>query len=303
LRLHMLHLVLDGLKLELQRWMAKRVRHRPSTPRRTLSDTGSLDGARFDHSLWDAVLREHVRERQILNGIATATVDYDGVSRDARFDAYLTALADADIEALAPAEQLALLINAYNAFCIGLIVDAERAGRRVASVTALSGGTRGVSVWNLPAGVLGGRHFSLGELEHRELRGRWDEPAVHFCIVCASASCPDLRRGAYVGAGLQAQMAARAAAFAANRTKGLAWDGATLTLSRILFWFADDWGGPQAAARCAVEAMRSASPDLAAAIVEAWDAAPPRRRAPKLRYFPYSWALNRALPESGEGVL
>ena len=73
-------------------------------------------------------------------------------------------------------------------------------------------------------------------------------------------------------------MAARAAAFAANRTKGLAWDGATLTLSRILFWFADDWGGPQAAARCAVEAMRSASPDLAAAasalLPESW-----RRRA------------------------
>ena len=221
-----------ALKLYSQRWMAWHVRP-ASTARRKLSDPGSLDGATFDHSDWDAVLAAHVRPTETVDGVVTATVDYAGVSADPRFDSYVSKLANADLQALAPAEHLALLLNAYNALCVGLVVEHERRhpGQRLSSITALDGGASGKKVWDQPAGVVGGKTVSLGQLEHRELRGGWDEPRLHFCIVCASASCPDLRGSAYVGERLQEQMADQAATFFANPTKGLAWDGTSLTLS------------------------------------------------------------------------
>merc|ERR1719421_2533443 len=91
-------------------------------------------------------------------------VDYAGLSADARFDAYRAALAAADVEALPPPDQLALWMNAYNALCIGLLVDdmrARGAATPAASINDL--GTKkadpknGVPVWDLPAGTVGGR--------------------------------------------------------------------------------------------------------------------------------------------------
>ena len=80
---------------------------------------------------------------------------------------------------------------------------------------------------NAKALVRCGSTVSLGEIEHKKLRGEWDEPKIHFCIVCASASCPDLRNGAFVGSKLREQMDEQAAAFVANETKGLTGTGAS----------------------------------------------------------------------------
>ena len=107
----------DGLKLYLQRYAASRVRGPPPKGgrRRTLDDQGNDEGGTFDHSDWDAVLREHVGSRRMIGGISAVTVDYAGVATNPKFDRYLKSLAASDVEALAPGEQLALLINAYNA--------------------------------------------------------------------------------------------------------------------------------------------------------------------------------------------
>ena len=43
-----------------------------------------------------------------------------------------------------------------------------------------------MKVWDMPAGVVGGRVVSLNDIEHVELRGTWNEPKLHACIVCAS---------------------------------------------------------------------------------------------------------------------
>ena len=97
----------------------------------------AFDGATFDHSLWDAVLFAHVKSRRSIQGVTTATISYDGVANDDRFAAYLRALATVDLLALAPAEQLALLINAYNALCVSVIVEHERRHpeQRLSSIT------------------------------------------------------------------------------------------------------------------------------------------------------------------------
>ena len=263
----------------------------PGMRRRRLDDratAGSNIGVLFDHSEWDALLKEHVTPggSAFKDGVTAATVNYAGISADARFDAYLRRLAEADIGALQAAEQLALLINAYNALCISLIVKHERDNPNdppLASILELSSKQKG-GVWDQPAGTLCGQPITLSELEHRDLRGGWDEPAVHFCIVCASASCPDLRAGAFTGADLRAQMDEQAALFFANPTKGLRLEKGVLTLSRILWWFSGDFGG---AKESEVYATRSVDNELAAQIRGRPCSLPARR------YFHYVWQMNR----------
>ena len=285
------------LILRFQRFLARMVRAGRAGRRRKLMDEAAVAAdatasGTFDHSNWDGVLSAHVKPAGTydVDGVRTSTVDYRAIARDARFDEYLREIADANIASLAPAEQLALMINAYNALCIALVVAEYRthpdAPHPVASITDLKG-EGGKSVWDRPAGVFCGRNISLGELEHKRLRGEWDEPGIHFCIVCASASCPDLRARAYVASGLAEQMAEQAASFSANETKGLSWDGATatLSLSKILFWFADDFGGGAAAAELAVDALPDAAPLKG-------EIARHGRRRRRITYKDYNWTLN-----------
>ena len=59
-------------------------------PRKTLASE-LADGASFDHSAWDALLKAHVRD--------DGTVDYGGLERDGdAFRGYLAALAAADVD-------------------------------------------------------------------------------------------------------------------------------------------------------------------------------------------------------------
>ena len=86
----------------------------------------------------------------------------------------------------------------------------------------------------------------------------------------------------------QQEMAAQAQEFVANPTKGLAWDGkGVLWLSRILYWFADDLGGPPLATSAAIGALddRDAKAALSAAVA---------KRRVEVKYFRYNWTLNRS---------
>lgn len=268
-------------------------------PRLKLDDgqSSSSGSDSFDHSLWDALLKQHVSPgTRLEGGVITSTVDYEKLSADPRFDQYLQLLAEVDFENLSPAEQLALLMNAYNAFCIGHVVNHLRSKDvdspfALVSITALK--RDGVAVWDLPAGILAGRSVTLGELEHTWLRGNFDEPGLHFAIVCASASCPDLRSEAYTGdpGRLRAQLADQATSFFANVTKGLRVEAeGGLTASPLLWWYADDFGGAEAALRWMADALPASMESVASKV---------RRRGPcsaAPQYFAYDWSLNRTPP-------
>ena len=138
-----------------------------------------------------------------------------------------------------------------------------------------------------PSSKLGGKQISLGEIEHKLLRAQWDEPRVHAAIVCASASCPNLRREAYTGGdGLEAQLEAQARAWVAHPAKGARLDRAAgrLWLSRIFLWFASDFGGRAGV----LEFVARHSEDAEAA---AWLRA--HGASLRLEYFEYDWEVNR----------
>jgi hypothetical protein len=109
------------------------------------------------------------------------------------------------------------------------------------------------------------------------------DPRIHGAIVCASVSCPALRREAFDAARLDAQLDDQMRRFLASPGKGLRVDaaGGSVHLSRIFDWFDEDFeaaGGALAfAARYAPEPAR------------AWLAAHPDAR---VRWLPYDWSLN-----------
>lgn len=144
---------------------------------------------------FDALLRTQVD--------ADGLVDYAGLKdAHAELDAYIRSLAAAPFEQLGRDEKLALLINAYNAFTLRLVLDHWP----LASIRHIPGKRR----WDAPRWRLAGETLSLNQIENERIRPRFKEPRIHFALVCAARGCPPLRAEAYTGARLSAQLADQA---------------------------------------------------------------------------------------------
>jgi hypothetical protein len=219
-------------------------------------------------------LQRHTRE---VPDTARARVDYRGLARSEDWKRLVTNLARTTPEKLQTREEkLAFWINAYNALAIQLVV----ANQPVDDVRDIGSLLR--PVWKRKAGVVGGRPISLGWIEHEVLRPM-GEPRVHTAIVCASVSCPTLRREPWRAAILDAQFGDALRIWLADREKGLRIDARarTLYLSRVFDWFADDFGGRG-------NLLAYLKPYMTAED-RAWLKENPR---PRVRHLDYDWRLN-----------
>jgi Protein of unknown function, DUF547 len=246
-------------------------------------DSDYTGNERFDHSAWDSVMRKHVSPGTI-DGIHTNVVDYNALAKDENFHKYCASLAEADLSSLPPNELLAFYINTYNALCISHVVRfmKEHQGKLPSSITKVtsSKGRSSAQVWDLPAGMVGGKTLTLNDIEHKILRSRWAEPRVHASIVCASASCPNLRPEAFVASMINAQMDDQARDWVTNPTKGIKVNPSkqTTRFSRIFLWFQDDFlpsGGLIVWANQYLPSDQKLSPDMS------------------MDYFAYNWSLNK----------
>lgn len=215
-----------------------RVRERIAAPPKqyTLSPG---EGQPLTHSAYDRLLRKYV--------------DGDGLVAYARWKAeagdvnalrdYLTMLGSVDLEQPAPrAARLAFWINAYNALTLYGILQ-KYPTSSIREHTPLAGG---YNIWKDLLLEVDGQNYSLNDIEHKVLRAM-GEPRIHFAIVCASRSCPPLRDRAYTAEGLEEQLADNARRFFARPANFQADEaGRTVSLSRILQWFAADFGPNQA---------------------------------------------------------
>merc|ERR1719361_1801099 len=93
--------------------------------------------------------------------------------------------------------------------------------------------------------MIGGKNYSLNEIEGylRKPAPFIEDSRVHGCIVCASISCPNVRTKAYRSETIDEQMEDNMRDFLRNPTKGTLLDkrSMTLTTTKILFWFANDF--------------------------------------------------------------
>lgn len=258
----------------------------PTPQARTEAGSSGTDpqavGNSFDHSDFERLLRQSVSEE--------GWVDYAGLKRNrAALDAYLARLATAHPVSLSNDEQLALYINAYNAFTLADVLD--RVYGKAAGVRQVSGffdGTRH---------LLGGKELTLDEIE---ARGRnLGDPRIHFAVVCASTSCPKLQRFAYTGAQLDQQLDRAARQFLADPARGLRIDRGhnRIYLSSIFKWYAGDFTGARSAASRLV-ARTKATISGSEIIGHIRTYAPPDAQrfleaaSPSVHYLDYDWSLN-----------
>lgn len=187
----------------------------------------------FDHmhNHWTDVLHRFV---------ADGRVDYAGLKADrAGLDKYLSEVAVVSLrefQSWNTNQQLAFLINLYNAETLQLIIDHYP----VDSIKDIGGFL--TKPWDLECVNLFGKTVTLNAIEHGMIRKNYKEPRIHFALVCAARGCPPLRSEAYVAERLDEQLDDQTQTFLSTPTKNrIDPDSNTLYLSPIFKWYGDDF--------------------------------------------------------------
>lgn len=201
-----------------------------------LATTTAWAQDRFDHAVWDGLLRTHVQAR---DGGRATVVDYAGMAADRdRLRQYLASLSSISAQEFAAwpdPDRLAWLINAYNAWTVELILERWP---DLDSIRDLGSLLR--SPWRRSFIPLLGETVSLDDIEHAWIRGQFVEPRIHFAVNCASIGCPALRPEAYVAERLESQLEDATRKFLADRTRNRVEDG-RVWVSEIFKWYRQDF--------------------------------------------------------------
>ena len=192
------------------------------------------------HAAWSELLKKHV---VVQRGGQASQVRYASFANDrAALKGYLESLSsvgEAAFNGFGKPQQMAFLINAYNAATVELILTRYP---KLESIKDL--GSLLQSPWKPKSVSLLGTKVSLDEIEHETLRkrGRYDDPRVHFAVNCASIGCPALREEAFVADKLEAQLDEQARRFMSDRPRNrYSTQRGRLEVSKIFDWFGEDF--------------------------------------------------------------
>lgn len=192
----------------------------------------------FDHRIWDQLLKQHV---VAINGDSSTAVDYAAFQKEKKtLQSYLSQLTDVtskQFDAWPKLDQLAFLINAYNAWTVALILTEYP---ELESIKDL--GSIFKSPWKKKFISVLGETRSLDDIEHRLIRGsgRYNEPRIHFAVNCASVGCPALRSEAYRGDMIEEQLEAATVSFLSDSSRNRV-EGDAVQLSSIFKWYREDF--------------------------------------------------------------
>ena len=246
----------------------------------------------FDHShaAWTALLKKHV---VLLDGGKASQVRYTGMLTDhAALKAYLAQLSSvsaAAFDGYSKPQQMAFLINAYNAYTVELILTKYPKLESIRDLGSFT--TKPWGIKNIP---LLGTTMTLDNIEHDTLRakGRFDDPRVHFAVNCASISCPMLREEAFVAERLEAQLDEQALRFMSDRSRNrFNVSSGKLELSKIFDWYGGDF-------KLGHKGIASLPAFAAKYAVQLTDAPADRERIKgkdiSVSFLDYDWKLNDA---------
>ena len=232
----------------------------------------------FDHSEWDELLSKNVRNEG-------RRFDYVGLkAEEDKFNAYLQAIASAELSQLASREIQALFANAYNAYTIKTVLDHVSADGEF-SIDSI----RDVpDVFERKDHTVGGFALSLDNMEHNVLRPMFKDPRFHFAVNCASVSCPPVPMRAFTGERLDDQLDELTRAALTNPDY-VSIDGEALLVTKIMEWYGADFIDPEnsgSASTLAAYIAKYATEDVRAFIAEHGD-------NPPVTFRDYDWHLNK----------
>jgi hypothetical protein len=228
-----------------------------------------------EDSKFDQVLKAYVDDQGL--------VDYNAMAKDTRFQDYIESLKSANTEEMTPTGRLAFWINAYNAVTIDKVIKwkPDKSVRE----TLIPGVWTSTKFFTTREHLVAGKQMSQDDIEHEILRKQFNDPRIHFAIVCASSGCPKLARFAFTEENVQRQLEAETRKYI-NSDRGVRIDYAenTLYLSKIFDWFSGDFKNKSGSVLDFIKLYLNES---AMAFLD---------RKPKISYIHYNWALNAKEP-------
>ncbi|MEG4943016.1 DUF547 domain-containing protein [Microcoleus sp. F4-D5] len=229
----------------------------------------------IDFTIWDELLQRYVDD--------LGRVNYRRWKAEAAdvLRGWLESLADVDLADFTDADaRLALWLNAYNAIAISQVLEVYPIASIRPKVLGIPNWLSFLDFFTRSNTIVGGKKYSLNQIEHAILRPEFAEPRIHFALVCASVGCPLLRRGAYFPESVRTQLEADAIRFIHNPDK-VRYDAQkkTLYLSKIFKWYGEDF--VKAAGSVAEYVGGYLGPE--AAVGDGW----------AIVFLPYDWNLNR----------
>ncbi|GAB2871815.1 DUF547 domain-containing protein [Hymenobacter ruber] len=196
-------------------------------------------------------------------------VSYETLQRNPEMlDALLSSIADFDVTKAEAADQYAFYLNAYNILVIGEIVK----NYPLTSVQDMPG------FFNRGRMRVGREMLTLDQIETDKLRKIYDDPRLHFALVCGTNSCPRLNRAAYAGKDLFVQLNNQAR-FALLDSNYVQVDDAKkiVRLPEIFQWYESDFSTSGKTGVMYVNQFRKNGRIPTWYVVE---------------YYPYNWNLN-----------
>jgi hypothetical protein len=181
------------------------------------------------HQNWDVLVHQFVDDKGF--------VDYNGFkNNESQLDDYLDSLTNTTPQKnWTNHQKIAYWINAYNAFTVKLIMNNYgKANMKEIGVAHQQ------SPFKIPFFKIGADEFTLDKLEHEILRKEFNEPRIHFCLVCASFSCPKFRNEAFIADKLEEQLEDQTSDFINDPDKN-SLDQNPIGVSSLFQWYWDDF--------------------------------------------------------------
>jgi len=189
-------------------------------------------------------------------------------------DTYIKNIREAPFDEMGRDQKLALLMNGYNAFTLKLILEYYP----VESIKDIPKEKR----WIEERWTIGGHTWSLNQIEHEQIRPKFEEPRIHFALVCAAVGCTPLRREAFVAERLDDQLEDQTRYVHNHETcVRYAKEKNTLWLTELYNWYGGDF---RQVAGSVLKYVARYVPEVKKALDQG--------DAPEIKWIDYDWALN-----------
>ena len=234
-----------------------------------------VSAATFDHSKFDHVLKKYVDDEGL--------VDYNSIAKDKGFSEYMQSLQTAGVEEFSRDGQLAFWINAYNAVTIDKVIKVKP--KKSVRETFIPGVWTGTKFFTSREHIVAGKRLSQDDIEHEILRKQFQDPRIHFAIICASMGCPPLPRIAYTEENVQSRLEEETQKYL-NSPRGTRIDRAenTLHMSKLFDWFGSDFINKSGSILAFMQPYLNEEVRIFL------------QRDPMISYLEYDWALNAQAP-------
>ncbi len=214
---------------EISNKSSKKIESKPSKKTTKATKSTGKDVAPtqdvIDHAPLEILLTKYVNSQ---GNVGYAQWHGNKADRDA-LKSYLAQIAAAQVSAYSSNARLAFYINAYNA----IVLDSILSKWPVKSVMTLDG------FFDKDKHTIAGQTMTLDDLEHNKvIRVQFQEPRIHFVLVCAAKSCPRLLTAAITAVNLEKNMENAAREFIPKATSV---DANKVYTSQLFNWFKKDF--------------------------------------------------------------